>query len=171
MSRLSSFYENCPLLTEDMERFFQRMGEFHAAWSQVESEIRALTLLKNQFDSRKTLEETYEPNYDGFMRRVRELNFDKDSEAIIEKMARLRNFLIHGTFVGVDGKPAIMHQDVRATLSSQGFKETTRAFSDATRDGDGYLNEDMLVRLTEDSLGLADSLAEIAKNIRNRRPR
>ncbi len=170
MSRLRSFYENWPLNTKDMERFFQRVGEFHAAWSQVESEIRALMLLKNQFDSGKTLEETYEPNYDGFMRRVRKLNLGKDNEAFIEKIARLRNFLIHGVFVGINRKPAILHQDVRSTISAQGFKETTRAFSDATRAGDSYLNEDSLIQLTEDSLELANGLAKMAQEIRNRRP-
>lgn len=165
MSRLRSFYENCTLHTKDMKRFFQRIGEFHAAWSHVESEIRTLMLLKNQFDSGKTLEETYEPNYDGFMCRVRRLNLGKENEAIIENIAHLRNFLIHGVFGGIDRKPAILHQDVRSTISAQGFKKVTNAFSDATRDGDRYLNEDNLVQLTENSLGLADGLAKMAQKI------
>lgn len=95
-------------------------GQFVSAWSWLEMRLRALELMhtgKHRFKP-VDLGKSRLKSGKRFRERVQEVIPPGDMRAWLLQTQKIRNLVLHGVLIGLDGELALAHADMQATLEA-----------------------------------------------------
>lgn len=105
---------------QELEQDHLVRGQFVSAWSWLEMRLRALELMhtgKYRFQP-LDLSENELKSGRRFRERVREVIPPGDTRTWLLHTQKIRNLVLHGILIGLDGNLALVHADLQATLEA-----------------------------------------------------